>query len=123
MKGDKTNMTNFKPTSLLTVFYKAIEKERHRRFSPHLHINNTLVTEQYDLRKEISTEDAAFRPTESMFKYINPKKHVGGIFCDLTKAFDCVNHEVFLAKLNFYGIRGLSEDLFRSYLTNRTQKG
>ena len=55
--------------------------------------------------------------------YIIIKKHVGGIFCDLAKVFDCVNHEIFSAKLNFYGIRGLSEDLFSSYLINRTQIG
>jgi len=109
-------------------FYRRVggvhgEKDIHRRFSPHLHINNILVTEQYGFRKGISTEDAAFRPAASVFKYINPKKHVGEIFCDLAKAFDCVNHTTFSAKLNFYGILGLPEDLFRTYFTNRTQKG
>jgi hypothetical protein len=49
--------------------------------------------------------------------------HVGGIFCDLAKDFDCENHENLLAKLCFYGIRGVSEDWFRSYLTNIRQNG
>ena len=48
--------------------------------------------------------------------------HVGGIFCALAKAFDCVNHEIVLAKLHFYGIQGISEDCFKSCLTNRRQK-
>jgi hypothetical protein len=45
--------------------------------------------------------------------------HVGGIFCDLAKAFDCVNHEILLVKLYYYGIQGTISDWFRSCLTNR----
>jgi hypothetical protein len=48
--------------------------------------------------------------------------HVGGIFCDLAKVFDCMNHKILLAKLHFHGIQGVSEDWFRSYSTNRRQK-
>jgi hypothetical protein len=48
--------------------------------------------------------------------------HVGGIFCNSTKAFGCINHEMLLAKLHFCGIRGVAEDWFKSYLTNRRQK-
>jgi len=51
----------------------------------------------------MSTEDAAFRLTVSVFKTINQKMHVGGIFFDLAKAFECVNHEM-LAELHFCGI-------------------
>jgi len=45
-----------------------------------------------------------------------------GIFFDLEKFFCCKNHEILIAKLHFYGIQGVSEDWFRSYLTNRRQK-
>jgi hypothetical protein len=48
--------------------------------------------------------------------------HVGRTFCDLTKAFDCVNHEILLAKLHYNGIQGTVAKWFRSYLTNRKQK-
>jgi hypothetical protein len=48
--------------------------------------------------------------------------HVGGIFCDLAKPFDCVNHEILLVKLHYYGIQGTEANWFRSYLTNRKRK-
>jgi hypothetical protein len=47
--------------------------------------------------------------------------HVGGIFTDLTKAFDCVNHEILLVQLQFYGIRHVAEDWFRGYVRNWRQ--
>ena len=47
--------------------------------------------------------------------------HVGGVFYDLAKAFDCLNHEILLDKLHSYGIQGESEDWFRFYLTNRRE--
>jgi hypothetical protein len=45
--------------------------------------------------------------------------HVGGMFCDLAKAFDCINNAILLAQLNLYGIQGTAANWFRSYLTNR----
>ena len=67
-KEDKTNIKNYRPVSLLTIFSKVLEKAMHSRLSQHLHINYILVTEQYGFRKGISTEDAAFRLTGSVFK-------------------------------------------------------
>jgi hypothetical protein len=121
-KGDKYNMTNYRPLSLLPIFSKVLEKAMHSRLSHHLYTNKILVPEQHAFRKGISTEDAAFKLTDSVFTYLNQKLHVGGIFCDLSKSSDRVNHEILLTKLHFYGIQGVTIDWFRSYLTNRRQK-
>jgi hypothetical protein len=63
----------------------------------------------------------------SEFRYVfwkdhNKNIHVIQHFCDLVKAFDCVNHDILLAKLRYYRIQGVSEDWYRSNLTNRRQK-
>jgi len=71
--GDKSCMTNYRPIPLLAVFIKVLEKAMHSRLSQHLRANNMLVTEQYSFRKGISTEDAAFRLTDSVFKFVNQK--------------------------------------------------
>jgi hypothetical protein len=85
-------MTNYRPITLLSTFSKVLEKFMYSRINQHMHCNNILVPEQYGFRKGISTEDSAFKLTDSVLKYIDQKKHVGGIFYDLAKAFDCVNH-------------------------------
>jgi hypothetical protein len=60
--------------------------------------------------------------TNSVLKPINQELHVGGIFYDLAKAFDCGNHEILQATLHCYGIQGTVANWFRSCLTNRKQK-
>ena len=79
------------------VFSKVLAKVRHSRLNQHLHTNNILVKEHYGFRKGISTEDATLRLTDSVFKSINKKMHFGGIFYDLAKAFDCLNHGGFFS--------------------------
>jgi hypothetical protein len=114
-------VSNYRPISLLTTFSKVIEKVMYNRLSHYLQTNNILVPEQFGFRKGISTEDADFKLTESVLKSLNQKMYVGGIFCDLAKACDCVNHEILLIKLHFFGIQGATASWFRSYLTDRKQ--
>jgi hypothetical protein len=53
---------------------------------------------------------------------MDERKEVGGIFCDLQKVFDCVNHNILLTKLKFYGVTGRTLRLIKSYLEGRYQK-
>ena len=77
---------------------------------------------QFGFRKRSSTEDAIFKPTHEIPSALNDKVTVGGIFFDLAKAFDSVNHVRLINKLQYYGISGKAKLLIESYLANRFQK-
>jgi hypothetical protein len=82
----------------------------HDRLSQHLHTDSVLVPEQHAFRKDISTAHAAFRLNDIVFKSLNQKNMMLEFFYDLAKAFGCVNLDLLLAKLYFYGIQGVPED-------------
>lgn len=115
-------MKNYRPVSLLTVFCKTVEKAMRSRLSQNLHTHNILVTEQYGFRKTISTENAALKLNDSVLKSVNQEMRDGGLFCDLAKTFVCLNHEILLAELHFYGNQEVNADWLRSCLTNRRHK-
>jgi len=85
-------------------------------------MNNILVQEQYGFRTYSSTEQAAFTLINSILTAMNNSQIVGSIFCDLQKAFDCVNHKILLEKVEFYGVEGKFKTLIESYLTGRYQR-
>jgi hypothetical protein len=76
-KGDKTSMANYTPLSLLMVFFKVLEKVMYGRLSYHMHTNNILVPEQSGFKQGKSTDNAAFKLTNSVLKSINQKCMVG----------------------------------------------
>ena len=76
---------------------------------------------QFGFRKKHSTSHALIEITENIRKDLDDKKYACGIFIDLQKAFDTVNHSGLFNKLNHYGIRGIGNSWFKSYLFNRSQ--
>jgi retron-type reverse transcriptase len=83
--------------------------------------NKLLSTNQYGFRKGRSTEHAIIELVDKITKAIDQGKYTIGIFLDLSKAFDTINHKILIKKLEYYGIRGISKDWFENYLKNRKQ--
>jgi hypothetical protein len=73
-----------------------------KRLEQHLESNHILAAEQFGFRKDISIENAIFTLTNNVLTELNQWHQEGGIFCDLTKAFDCVNPNILLNKLYYY---------------------
>jgi hypothetical protein len=92
------------------------------RLLEHLINNNILSTEQYGFRTKLTTENATYKLTNEVINAMNNTLIVGGMFCDLKKAFDCVNHDILLSKLEIYGITGKDKELYQSYLKGRHQR-
>jgi hypothetical protein len=72
----------------------------------HLNKNNILAEEQFGFSTKYSTDMAIYKLLNEIQKSLNSKNLIGGIFCDLETAFDCINHDFLLSKLEFYGIKG-----------------
>ena len=102
-KGDGKDVANYRPISLLTSFSKVFEKIIYNRPLKHIE-TNILVNEQFGFRISSSTDKASYKLTDEILNALNNKRMIGGIFCDLQKTFDCVNHNILLTKLEFYGI-------------------
>ena len=83
---------------------------------------NLLANEQFGFRKDLSTESATHALLHTVLQSLDSKKLVGGLFCDIQKAFDCVDHEIHLSKLEFYGVTGVALKLMRTYIKNRYQR-
>jgi hypothetical protein len=121
-KGDRSNISNYRPISILSSFSKVIEKVMFNHLQEHLKKYSILAEEQFWFRGESSTNKAIYKLINESLLALNSKSPVGGIFLYLEKAFDCLNHDILLSKLQLYGVNGRAKQWFESYLNNRYQR-
>lgn len=120
-KSDPSLFTNYRPISILPCFSKILEKIVFTRLYNFLMRHNSLYESQYGFRHNFSTDMAVIEIQDRIIKELNSGKEVIAVFMDLSKAFDALSHEILLQKLQYYGVRGICLDWFRSYLSNRKQ--
>jgi hypothetical protein len=118
---DKKIVSNYRPISVLPAFSKILERLVYNRLIKYLDKHNILSLNQYGFRKKLSTSMALLDLVDKVSESIENNQFTIGIFVDLAKAFDTVNHSILLKKLYHYGIRGTPLAWFESYLNNRYQ--
>lgn len=118
---DESDPNNYRPISLLSVFNRIFEKLMYNRLINFVEKLGLLDNAQYGFRSGSSTTHAILDILNTIQTNMDKKLFSCAIFIDLKKAFDTVNHDVLLKKLYFYGIRGITNSWFESYLSKRTQ--
>src|SRR5436190_22384750 len=120
-KGRKDDINNYRPISLLSSVSKILEKIVLVTLLKHLEINNLLTKSQHGFRKGKSTTTAIVDLVEYILDNLEEGNIITSIFVDLSKAFDCLSHELILAKLESLGVRGIALRWFESYLVEIKQ--
>ncbi len=120
-KGPRDEISNYSLISLLNVFSKIFEKIMKKFLLNFLESKNILHPNQFGFRHGLNTFDALRTFSYKIYTSLEKKHSLLNIFIDFTKAFDTVRHDILLRKLHHYGIRGIINDWFQDYLSNRTQ--
>ena len=118
-KGDRSEISNYRPVAVPSVFAKIFEKILNNRLLQYLNKNNLIGKSQFGFTSGMSTSDAVYSTLTEVYNQLDGGGCVGGLFFDLSRAFDLVDHSLLLKKMECIGIRGSALSLFRSYLTDR----
>ena len=119
--GSKSDFSNYRPISILPSFSKIFEKVIYNRLNSFIQKNKILNTNQFGFRPHHSTYMALIELYDKITESIEKEEYTIGIFIDLQKAFDSIDHSILLHKLQHYGIRGVALQWFTDYLKNRNQ--
>ena len=118
--GDRDDMTNYRPISILPVISKVMERAVHEQLTKYLEENKILSKTQFVYRKGKSTELATLFLTDEISKEIDNGKMVGALFIDLSKVFDTLNHSILISKIRSCGLMGDTLNWFVDYLSDRS---
>ena len=114
-KGDKLDCNNYLPISLLSNISRIFEKCMHTCLTNFRQVNKLFFSHQFCFCNGYSANHVLTSLTEMIRKALDEDKFACGVFIDLQKAFDTVDHGILLSKLNHYGVRGASYQWFKSY--------
>ena len=120
-KGDKTESSNYRPISMLNILNKILEKIIYSRVHSFLDKYKILYKNQFGFRSNHSTSLALINVLDKVYEQIDKGNYALGVYLDIQKACDCINHDILLEKLKIYGIRGKAWEWFSNYLSNRKQ--
>ena len=120
-QGDHSDRGNYRPISLLSCFEKIFERHMANRINVFLAKNNLLYRLQSGFREGHSTLHTLIEVMNEVYQNLDRNNFVIGVFLDLKKAFDTIDHKILLQKLEYYGFRGIINQWFQSYLQNRQQ--
>lgn len=121
-KGEKDDLNNYRPISILPTLSKIFEKHIATQIHKFLKKTSIIHTSQSGFRQYHSCQTALINLTEKWLGNIDNGNTVGVVFLDLKKAFDLVNHDLLIKKLELYHFSNRTIKLFSSYLNNRKQQ-
>ena len=117
--GDSADLSNYRPISVLPCFSKILERLMYNRLYKHLSSSKIFYPKQFSFQKVHSTDNALLQLIAQVYESFEPNEYAIGVFIDLSKGFDTVDHNILLKKLEIYGISDTHLRWFRNYLSNR----